>query len=66
MPAFMFESTVVLRTNLFLTISTWPIRMRNAHIRIAGTAHREASCACVLLVFLMFFFLGLVSVLFFS
>ena len=47
MLSFMFDSTVVLRTKLFVTQA--PLGPSASHIRI-GTARREASCACVLLV----------------
>ena len=51
---FMFISTVVVHELWLISdiCSTWPTRIRNAHIR-TGTAQREASCACVVLVIII-------------
>ena len=51
---FMFGSTVVVLELLLISdiCSTWPTRMRIAHIR-TGAARREASCACIVLVILV-------------
>ena len=52
---FMFDSTVVVLELwlIFDYCSTWPTRMCSVHIR-TGTTRREASCACVVLVWTQF------------